>query len=58
VRPLDQGCGNAHFPPNAGRHHDKANLADGPGGRDLQTLYSERTLDGTPMMNWWVYLYY
>jgi hypothetical protein len=105
LRPLDQGCGNAHFPPNAGRHYDKANpqevlstcehygLADGPGGRDLQTLYSVRTLDrwqnhpvarampggawflywwqnwpgygnkakmpdGTPMKNWWVYLYY
>jgi hypothetical protein len=105
LKPFDQGCGNAHFPPNASRHYDKANpqevlstcehygLADGPGGRDLQTPYSVRTLDrwqnhpvarampggawflywwqnwpgygnkarmpdGTPMKNWWVYLYY
>jgi hypothetical protein len=104
-RPFDQGCGNAHFPPNAGRHYDKANsqevlstcehygLHDGPGGKDLQTPYSVKTLerwaqnpvarampggawflywwqswpgydnkakmpDGTPMKNWWVYLYY
>jgi hypothetical protein len=105
IRPFDQGCGNAHFPPNATRHYDKANtqevlstcehygLHDGPGGRDLQTPYSFKTLDpwkaqpvarampggawflywwqswpgldnkatmpdGSPMKNWWVYLYY
>lgn len=105
IAPFDQGCGNAHFPPNATRHYDKANpsevlstcehygLHDGPGGKDLQTPYSFKTLDrwkdqpvakampggawflywwqswpgygnkattpdGTPMKNWWVYLYY
>jgi hypothetical protein len=105
ISPFNQGCGNAHFPPNAARHYDKANpqevlstcehygLHDGPDGRDLQTPYSVRTLDrwrdhpvarampggawflywwqswpgfdnkatmpdGTPMKNWWVYLYY
>jgi hypothetical protein len=105
ISPFDQGCGNAHFPPNATRHYDKANagevlstcehygLHDGPGGKDLQTPYSFKTLDrwkdnpvarampggawflywwqswpgygnkatmpdGSPMKNWWVYLYY
>jgi hypothetical protein len=105
ISPFNQGCGNAHFPPNARRHYDKANttevlstcenygLGGGPEGRDLQTPYSVRTLDrwrdtpvgkampggawflywwqswpgydnkarmpdGTPMKNWWVYLYY
>jgi len=105
IKPFDQGCGNAHFPPNGRRHYDKANtqevlstcehygLRDGPDGRDIQTSYSVRTLDrwrnhpvarampggawflywwqswpgygnqakmpdGTPMKNWWVYLYY
>jgi hypothetical protein len=105
IKPFDQGCGNAHFPPNATRHYDKANpqevlstcehygLHDGPDGRDLQTPYSFKTLDrwkntavakampggawflywwqswpgyanqakmpdGSPMKNWWVYLYY
>jgi hypothetical protein len=57
VSPFDQGCGNAHFPPNASRHYDKANqqvvqstcehygLHDGPDGKDLKTPYSVRTLD-------------
>jgi hypothetical protein len=105
ISPFDQGCGNAHFPPNGTRHYDKANptevlsscehygLQDGPDGKDLLTPYSVRTLDrwkdhpvarampggawflywwqswpgygtkakmpdGTPMKNWWVYLYY
>ena len=105
LKPFDQGCGNAHFPPNGTRHYDKANpqevlstcehygLHDGPGGKDIQTPYSFKTLDrwashpvarampggawflywwqswpgynnkatmpdGTPMKNWWAYLYY
>jgi hypothetical protein len=57
IKPFDQGCGNAHFPPNATRHYDKANtnevlstcehygLHDGPDGKDLQTPYSFKTLD-------------
>ena len=57
LKPFDQGCGNAHFPPNATRHYDKANpsevlstcehygLHDGPDGKDLQTPYSFKTLD-------------
>lgn len=104
IRPFDQGCGNAHFPPNARHNYDETNTAtvlttcehyglhDGPGGKDLQTPYNVHTLDrwkaqygvggtggawfmywfeswpglnnkatmpdGTPMKNWWVYLYY
>src|SRR6185436_19642951 len=57
IKPYDQGCGNAHFPPNATRHYDKANpsevlstcehygLHDGPDGKDLQMPYSFKTLD-------------
>jgi hypothetical protein len=104
-KPFNQGCGNAHFPPNARGQYDKSNpqvvnstcehygLHDGPGGADLQTPYSitntdrykgtptgdamrgggwfmywfqswpgygnKATMaDGSPMKNWWVYLYY
>jgi hypothetical protein len=103
--PFDQGCGSAHFPPNARAQYDKSNpqvvmstcehygLHDGPGGKDLKTPYSLATVDrwkntpvgrgfvgggwfmywfqsfpgygnqakmadGSPMKNWWVYLYY
>lgn len=105
LKPFNQGCGNAHFPPNASGQYDKSNaqvvmstcehygLHDGPGGADLQTPYSVATVDrwkntptgsamrgggwfmywfqswpgldnkakmadGSPMKNWWVYLYY
>jgi hypothetical protein len=104
ISPFNQGCGNAHFPPNATENYDQTNaqtvlstcehygLHDGPGGADTQTPYSVSKLDpwkakygvgptggawymywfqsfpglnnkatlpdGTPMKNWWVYLYY
>ena len=104
INPFNQGCGNAHFPPNARSNYDQTNtttvlstcehygLLDGPGGKDMQTPYNTHTLDkwqaaygvsvvggawymywfeswpgvnttakmpdGTPMKNWWVYLYY
>jgi len=104
INPFNQGCGNAHFPPNGRSNYDQTNtttvlstcehygLQDGPGGKDTQTPYNVHTLDkwkdvygvsvvggawymywfeswpgvnnkakmpdGTPMRNWWVYLYY
>jgi hypothetical protein len=104
INPFNQGCGNAHFPPNARSNYDQTNtfttlstcehygLFDGPDGKDTQTPYNVHTLDkwkdtygvsvvggawymywfeswpgvnnqakmpdGTPMRNWWVYLYY
>jgi hypothetical protein len=104
-KPFNQGCGNAHFPPNARGQYDKSNtqvvnstcehygLHDGPGGADMQTPYSvantdrykgtptgdamrgggwfiywlqswpgygnkAKMADGSPMKNWWPYLYY
>jgi hypothetical protein len=104
IDPFNQGCGNAHFPPNGRQNYDQTNtftvmstcehygLHDGPDGKDLQTPYDVSKLaawrakygvgptggawymywfqsfpgvnnkatlpDGTPMKNWWVYLYY
>jgi hypothetical protein len=104
ISPFNQGCGNTHFPPNGRSNYDYYNptailstcehygLHDGPGGADLQVLYSaDRTAafaamfdkdpngggwqtywfqnfpglhnqatnaDGSPMKNWWVYLFY
>jgi hypothetical protein len=104
MSPYRQGCGNAHFPPNARHQYDYYNaspvlstcehygLHDGPGGTDKQTVYdatqgaayeqvygrghvgagwhiyvfqnfpgyknSSKMSDGTPMKNWWPYLYY
>ena len=104
INPFNQGCGNAHFPPNGRSNYDQTNtttvsstcehygLHDGPDGKDIQTDYNVHTLDkwkdvygvsvvggawymywfeswpgvnnnakmpdGTPMRNWWVYLYY
>jgi hypothetical protein len=55
--PYNQGCGAAHFPPNARQQYDKSNrqvvlstcehngLHDGPGGTDLQTHYSLATVN-------------
>jgi hypothetical protein len=104
INPFNQGCGNAHFPPNGRENYDQTNtqtvlstcehygMQDGPGGADIQTPYDVTKLDtwkamygvgptggawymywfqsfpglntkakmpdGTPMRNWWVYLYY
>jgi hypothetical protein len=104
ISPFNQGCGNAHFPPNGRQNYDQTNtttvlstcehygLHDGPDGKDIQTPYDASMLapwkakygqgptggawymywfqswpgvnnkakmpDGTPMKNWWVYLYY
>jgi hypothetical protein len=101
--PFAQGCGTAHFPPNARGKWDYTNsqavqsrcehyrMQDGPDGGDLATLYSSTTeaqfapasgddcaggweiylrqsmpglhnhafaTDGSPMKNWWPFLFY
>lgn len=105
LSPYNQGCGSAHFPPNAREQYDKSNpqtvlstcehygLHDAADGTDIRTPYSLATVDrwkntpvgkgfvgggwfmywfqsfpgydnrakmadGSPMKNWWVYLYY
>jgi hypothetical protein len=56
MNPFNQGCGNAHFPPNGRYQYDYYNaspvlatcehygLHDGPGGMDLETPYSASTV--------------
>jgi len=56
ISPFTQGCGNAHYPPNARGSYDYQNtvsvltrcehygLRDGPGGKDLTSAYSVQTL--------------
>jgi hypothetical protein len=57
LTPFNQGCGNAHFPPNARGEYDQTSpitvlstcehygLHDGPGGKDIQTPFSLATTD-------------
>ena len=56
ISPFTQGCGNAHYPPNARNSYDYQNtttvltrcehygLHDGPNGKDLASPYSVQTL--------------
>jgi hypothetical protein len=56
ISPFTQGCGNAHYPPNASNSYDYQNtttvltrcehygLHDGPNGKDLTSPYSVQTL--------------
>ena len=55
MNPFDQGCGNTHYAANSRNSYDMANTAsvltrcehyglhDGPGGKDLQTLFNSST---------------
>jgi hypothetical protein len=57
ISPFTQGCGNAHYPPNARGSYDYTNtdtvltrcehygLHDGPNGKDLTSPYNVHTLD-------------
>jgi hypothetical protein len=103
MNPFVQGCGNAHFPPNAQFEWDYTNpepvqsrcenyrMQNGPGGADRSDIYTSakeaayappsgddcwggwqiylrqsmpgydnaaRAVDGSPMKNWWPFLFY